>query len=447
MIASRTGVADEGRVWARVAAAVGLLQLLAFADRFLLSLVAAPVARALRLDDLQLGILQGVAFILPFALATLTFGRLGDRVPPRRLLFIGFALWTGATAWSGLVANARDLYAARLLLSVGEAVVGPVGLALIARTAPAGRTSFAVSMFSGAGPLGKGSALVGGGVLLALFAAHPVAVTPWRAVFLVAAATNLALAPAVWRGLKRLEDPGRSSGGETAGDGREHGLLTPRVLALAVAGCAAVLASQSLGAWAPAYLHREFGASIARAGALAGAPLMLASPLGGALTAALLDARRSRAGPRRPHGAAVALSLTFAGGGAWLFFSGAPEGAAMTGFVVLALALGAAIAAFLSAMQLHQPRARRAEFASWVVLAPNLIGFGVGPALTGYISTAHGGSADSLRSALLTVLGGACAAGATAAAVSEWMTRGDAAASVHPGGAALRRTLCTTLRR
>jgi sugar phosphate permease len=69
-----------------------------FLDRAVLSLVAEPVRREFALSDSQLGVLNGFAFGLMFALVGIPIGLLVDRVNRCRLLACMVLLWSSATA-------------------------------------------------------------------------------------------------------------------------------------------------------------------------------------------------------------------------------------------------------------------------------------------------------------------------------------------------------------
>src|ERR1700683_5307137 len=73
-----------------------------FLDRAVLSLVAEPVRREFGLSDSQLGVLNGFAFGLMFAVAGLPIGLLGDRINRSKLLAGMVFLWSSATAACGL---------------------------------------------------------------------------------------------------------------------------------------------------------------------------------------------------------------------------------------------------------------------------------------------------------------------------------------------------------
>ena len=99
---------DSG--WA-LPALLAATQLLAFSDRFLLTRVATPLKQAFSLSDAQLGLLQGSAFAVPFALALPVLGGLADRGYQRGLLLLSVVLWSGATLACGLAGSFSPCWA------------------------------------------------------------------------------------------------------------------------------------------------------------------------------------------------------------------------------------------------------------------------------------------------------------------------------------------------
>ena len=87
-----------------------------FLDRGVLSLVAEPVRREFALSDGQLGVLNGFAFGLTFAIVGIPIGLLVDRVNRCRLLAAMVFLWSSATAGCALARNFPGL-----LLGLGNA--------------------------------------------------------------------------------------------------------------------------------------------------------------------------------------------------------------------------------------------------------------------------------------------------------------------------------------
>ncbi len=129
---------SETTVWPSPARAWWLITLLFLAgivsiiDRSVLNIVVDPVRHDLGIGDEQIGLLQGLAFGLFYAFMGIPMGLLADRISRRNLIAGGIALWSCATMVSGLAQSFGQLFAARLLVGLGEAALAPAAISLIA---------------------------------------------------------------------------------------------------------------------------------------------------------------------------------------------------------------------------------------------------------------------------------------------------------------------------
>src|SRR5260370_17566452 len=78
-------------------------------------------------------------FLVVYLLVAPVFGALGDTRSRPRLLGIGVAVWSVATAASGLVRSYGALFAARAVVGIGEAAYGTISPALLADSFPRAR--------------------------------------------------------------------------------------------------------------------------------------------------------------------------------------------------------------------------------------------------------------------------------------------------------------------
>src|SRR5213076_153202 len=110
---------------------------------------AVPVIRR----DLHAGI-SGLewtvnAYTLTFAVLLLTGAALGDRFGRRRLLAIGIAIFTAASAAAALSPSIVALDVARAAQGVGGAIVMPLTLTVLSAAVPAGRRGVALGIWGG----------------------------------------------------------------------------------------------------------------------------------------------------------------------------------------------------------------------------------------------------------------------------------------------------------
>ena len=79
--------------------------IVSFVDRTILGLLIEPIKAELSLNDTQIGLVQGMAFGVFYAVMGLPLGWLADRTSRRGLIAVGAALWCAATAACGLAST------------------------------------------------------------------------------------------------------------------------------------------------------------------------------------------------------------------------------------------------------------------------------------------------------------------------------------------------------
>ena len=186
----------------------------AYLDRQILTLLIDPIRHSLNLSDTQVGLLQGLAFALCFAIGGLPLGWLVDNRNRVRVASGCIALWSVATASSGLAAGYAHLLAVRSVTAMSEAGCSPAALSIFADLFPPRMLPRATAIYTAAPYIGGSAALIAGGYLLKHFGqtggmdvpwiGH---LEPWQAVFTVVGAPGLLLALLILLGVR---EPQRS---------------------------------------------------------------------------------------------------------------------------------------------------------------------------------------------------------------------------------------------
>src|SRR5262249_5016049 len=102
-------------------AILAFINLLSYLDRYVVAAVVESLKHHnLWLTDPNLGTLMSAFIVVSTATAPL-FGALGDRRSRPRLIAMGVAIWSFATALSGFAVNYVTLLLARASVGVGEA--------------------------------------------------------------------------------------------------------------------------------------------------------------------------------------------------------------------------------------------------------------------------------------------------------------------------------------
>jgi EmrB/QacA subfamily drug resistance transporter len=135
------------------------------------------------------------AYTLTFAVLLLTGAALGDRFGRRRLLVIGIAIFTVASAAAALAPSILALDIARAAQGLGGAIVMPLTLTVLSASVPAERRGLALGIWGGISGLAVAlGPLVGGAIVTGI---------SWHWIFWLNVPIGLALTPLI---LLRLEE-------------------------------------------------------------------------------------------------------------------------------------------------------------------------------------------------------------------------------------------------
>ncbi|MFJ6194999.1 MFS transporter [Micromonospora sp. NPDC092111] len=160
-----------------------LANFLILLDTTIVNTAAPHIMAALHTPvDGALWVLNG--YLLAFASLLITFGRLGDRVGPRRVFVVGLAVFSVASVWCALSRDTGELVAARVLQGIGAAALLPQALVLISAVFPAHRRGAAFGIFTAVAGVAAVSGPTLGGLL--------VTAAGWQSVFYLNVPVGLA---------------------------------------------------------------------------------------------------------------------------------------------------------------------------------------------------------------------------------------------------------------
>jgi MFS family permease len=255
--------------------------IVSYTDRQVLSLLVDPVRRDLGISDTQISLLLGTAFAVIYGIAGIPFGMLADRISRRNLIFFAVVVWSIGTIACGYSQSFGQLFAARIVVGLGESVLSPAAISLISDYFPPSRRGMAVGCFLSGIAIGIGaSILIGGGMLhlveVGAMAGTPLAtLAPWRLVLLLIGAPGLAWALVILlirEPVRRATQPPATA--RTGVPLRRTALYVVAPIYLVVA--MASLVDNAVGAWAPSLLIRNFGRDPAQVGLQLGLLLTIA---------------------------------------------------------------------------------------------------------------------------------------------------------------------------
>ena len=145
-----------------------LAYIFSFVDRQVLVLMIEPIKRDLHLSDTQFSLLNGFAFSLFYAVMGLPVAYLADRYARPRIISLGIALWSIATAACGLSQHFVQMFVARMGVGVGEAALSPGAYSMLADYFPKEKLGRAIAVYSLGSFIGGGIAFLIGGYVIAL---------------------------------------------------------------------------------------------------------------------------------------------------------------------------------------------------------------------------------------------------------------------------------------
>lgn len=251
-------------------AGLTLLNVLNFADRYLLVSFANSIITDLQLSKFQFTLLTGFVFSVFYTLFGLFAGSLADRYNRPRLIAAGLALWSALTAATGLAKNFLHAALARVFIGVGEAVLTPSALSMLSDTLPPHRRSLGAAVYYLGIPIGIGSSFIFAGLM------GPV--LGWRGTFIALGAIGTLAALLVLL----LRDPPRGGHEAIAPEaqrigsfrdsvrGMAHVLRTTPALGLTLLGAAAAIFVQGASVLDIVWWVQERGYTEARAQQITG---------------------------------------------------------------------------------------------------------------------------------------------------------------------------------
>ena len=412
-----TGYPPPRRAWFALVV-LTIVYVISFIDRQAISLLIDPIQRDLGLSDMQLGLLQGMAFATVYAIAGLPLGRAADQFNRRNIIIAGVAFWSVMTGLCGMARSFTALLLCRAGVGVGEAALSPSAYSMMSDYFPPRQLPGAMSFYNLGPSIGSGLAYLLGGFILAFagdthaFDFHIIGlhdVKPWQVTFVVLGGLGI-VAIAL---LSFIAEPPRRH--ERRADVQEVSFAeTLRFLRVNASSIAAMFGGLSLlgvlsyatMTWYPTMLVRSFDESVSRTGMLLGPLFIVASIVGnlGGAWCALRVADRGYSYPYVRWAMFAAMAVTCLGTLVPLIPSLPLAYAAIALLIVVQSSwMGSAVAG----LHLAVPATMRAQLTAILLLCTNLVGLSLGPSAVAAITQYGFQDPASLRYSLAIVSIGA----------------------------------------
>lgn len=355
-----------------------------FLDRQLVSILAKPIQDSFQITDGQLGLLTGFYFALFYCLIAIPIGWLADRTSRVKVLAIGCALWSAATAACGLAGSYAQLAVARMMVGVGEAGGVPPSYAIISDTFPRERRTTAMAIFNLGPPLGSALGVAFGASLAAAF--------NWRIPFYIIGAIGVVAALAVYLIVREPNRGPQDSPPATSDEATAAGFLAtiaqffgnPLLLTASLASGAGNFITYGLLNFTVLFLMREKGMALGDVAIWYALVVGMGMGAGIYASGRLVDrfAVRSKAAYATIPALSLLLALPFFLGFAW-----APGWQLALLFLCVPMFLNSFfLSATVTFVQGEVPPERRVISGALLLLVMNLIGLGLGPTYVGMAS-------------------------------------------------------------
>lgn len=274
------------------------VNVLNYADRYVLSAILPDIKRAFNMSDFQGGLLIS-SFLLVYAVATLPLGVLADRGIRKNIVALCVGLWSFATSLAGFAQTLVQLFSLRSVLGIGEAGYAPASLSLLGDFFPKSSRGRVLSFWSIGTLLGAAIGVSLGGKVADTLG--------WRWAFYIVGIPGLVAALLAWR----MREPARgvfdhddtSVASEEIGHGRldrnfwqtaRKLLSIPTFWVLLGALVFSFFTIGGTSFWLTTYLTRAFSLSLTQAGSLSGIVLVVSGLVGTVLGGWLADLAQRR---------------------------------------------------------------------------------------------------------------------------------------------------------
>ena len=277
--------------------------ILSFVDRQILSLMIEPIKADLMLSDTQFSLLQGLAFSLFYAFMGVPIAALADKKSRIKIISIGIAFWSLATAACGLSKNFIQMFLARLSVGAGEAALSPAFYSIVADLFPKHKLGRALGVYAIGAFIGSGLAFLIGGYVIGLlkdvsFVTLPMIgeIKTWQLTFMIVGLPGVLLALLMILTVREPERKGmkmdangvavKASFKNSIGFIKTH---KKTFFCHFIGFSFYTMMLYSLLGWAPAYYMRHFGLDASQTGYILGSIILVANTSGALFCGWLID--------------------------------------------------------------------------------------------------------------------------------------------------------------
>jgi MFS family permease len=355
-----------------------------FVDRSILTILMQPIKEEFRFSDTEMGLLGGLAFALLYCTLGIPIARRADKGNRVLIISLSLLIWSVSTAFTGFARNFTQLLLGRVAVGIGEAGCSPPAYSLLSDYFEPKRRSTALAIYS----MG-----ISGGVFVGLLVGGLVArASGWRSAFYVCGLPGIALALIV---KLTLREPPRGFSephvpvapqAPPVGEVLRKLWAKPAFRHLSLAAALQAFVGYGVNGFTSAFLMRSHAMTVAQVGGALALITMLGGGVGTYFGGWVADRFTNRFQDRRWQlwvpGIATLIAIPLA-----LLVYTLPEKGAVLVLMVPAVGIGSMYLGptFSIAHGLVGAR-ERALAGALLLFIINLIGLGMGPVVTGWLS-------------------------------------------------------------
>lgn len=243
-------------------------------DRSSLGIAAPVIMKELNIDAGSMGIALS-AFFWTYTMFGLPAGSLADKYGAKKVLAWAAAIWSLASAATGVMGSITGIIASRLGVGVGEAAVFPVTAKIAADNFPSKERATAVGWYLSGARLGYAATPIVMGFLIAQYS--------WRLAFIITGLGSL-IWVALWYYWYKEKETVVQEGSSVTTAEKTPKQKTPWVKLLTNRASLGIFLAKFCGdylyymflTWVPSYLVMERGFSILKMGFYASLPFLTA---------------------------------------------------------------------------------------------------------------------------------------------------------------------------
>jgi MFS family permease len=354
-----------------------------FVDRQVINVLASYIIEDLDISDGQFGMLSGLAFALIYTTLGIPIARWADIGNRRNVIAISVTIWSIMTAACGAAQNFGQLFMARFGVGIGEAGGSPPAHSIVSDIFPAHQRATALSVYS----LG-----VYGGILVGTIGgAYLVQFFDWRIAFVVVGLPGIFLALLVRFVIKEPPRGMAEARKDVAPPGffRVVGFLWERksFRHLSFACALHAFVTYGMGNFMPLFLGRVHGMPILDIGWYYGLIAGIGGLAGTFFGGWMSDRMSNKTGDKTWYVWIPFISTLLAIPFALITFLVMPTGvSAAFSYLLPVFAGGWYLAPCIASTHFLVGIRMRAMASAILFFVLNLIGLGLGPMLTGFVS-------------------------------------------------------------